>query len=78
MEFLVFGVNDEEFLARPFFTKLCSSSLPGVLAVGLFADDTNIGSTSGRVGLLKGKLIQLKRSELIFLCFAFITTHHNY
>ena len=28
--------------------------LAGVLAVGLFADDTNLGSTSGRVGVLKG------------------------
>jgi hypothetical protein len=34
---------------NPFF-----SSLTGVVAVGLFADDTQLGSTGGQFGLFKG------------------------
>lgn len=33
--------------------------LIGVLAVGIFGDDTELESTSGRLGLIKGELFRL-------------------
>lgn len=83
MGFLVFGVTDKKiFQLHIFLINYIPPRFKGVLAVGLFAADTKIGSTSGRVGLFKGtegQIISIVKKHTDFSLFSdFISTHHNH
>ncbi|CRK86663.1 CLUMA_CG000499, isoform A [Clunio marinus] len=55
------------------------SGIWGVLAVGLFADDTHLGSTSGRLGVLKGGgWYLLGVQSLAVICIVFWATSSTF